>query len=105
MAHPSSVLRGKVLTVPVRDVPTDGSALETSIADAVRAVDLSSQVLVSVSEADPSGVRVLIVTGNKERSLRRWKSLVSPLVDAHGVHADWPKALVLMAAATHPDHH
>ena len=104
MAHPSSVLRGKVLTVPVRELPTDGD-LETSLADAVRAADRSAHVLVSVSEADPSGVRVLIVTGNKERSLRRWKSLVSPLLDAHGVHADWSKALVLMAAAAHPDHH
>ena len=104
MAHPSSVLRGKVLTVPVREVPTDSGDLETSLSDVVRAVDRSAHVLVSVSEADPSGVRVLIVTGNKERSLRRWKTLVLPLLDAHGVHADWSKALVLMATATHPDH-
>ena len=104
MAHPSSVLRGKVLTVPVRDLPTDGGDLEKSLEEVVRAVDRNSQVRVTFSEGDPSDMRVLIASGSRERSLRRWKSLVSPLLDAHGVHADWSKALVLMAAATHPDH-
>jgi len=38
MAHPSSIVRGKVLTVPARDLPTDSTDLELSLADAVRAV-------------------------------------------------------------------
>lgn len=104
MAHPSSVVRGKVITVPVRDLPTDGGPLECSLADRVRVAERSSQVRVSISESDPSGVRVLIVSGSRERSLRRWRSLVAPILDANGVHADWSKALVLMAAATRHDH-
>ena len=104
MAHPSSVIRGKVLTVPVRELPTDCRRLESALADAVHAVDRSSPVKVSFSEGDPSDMRVLIVSGSKERSLRRWKFLVSPILDAHDVHADWSKALVLLAAATQPNH-
>jgi hypothetical protein len=104
MAHPSSIVRGKVLTVPARDLPTDSTDLELSLADAVRAVERSSQVLVSVSEGGPADVRVLIVSSSRQRSLRRWQALVSPILNAQGVHADWPKALVLQAAATHPDH-
>ena len=104
MSHPSSVLRGKVVTVPVRDLPTDGGPLESSLAGIVGAADRSSQVLVSFSEGDGSDLRVLIVSGSKERSLRRWKALVSPVLDANGVDADWSKALVLVAAATQPHH-
>jgi len=104
MAHPSSIVRGKVLTVPARDLRTDGTGLESALADAVRAVDPSSQVLVSISEGDPADLRVLIVSGSKERSLRRWRAVVSPVLHAHGVRADWSMALVLQAAATQPHH-
>jgi len=104
MSHPSSVLRGKVVTVPVRDLPTDSAGLESALADAVRAVEPSSQGLISISEGDPADLRVLIVSGSKERSLRRWQAVVSPILRTHGVHADWSKALVLQAAATQPHH-
>lgn len=104
MAHPSSIVRGKVVTVPARELPTDSGPLELALADAVRGVERSPHVLVSVSEGDPSGLRVLIVSGTKERSLRRWRAVVSPILRAQGVHADWSKALVLQAAATQPHH-
>ena len=90
--------------MPVKGLPTDGGLLESSLADIVGAADRSSQVLVSFSEGASSDLRVLIVSGSRERSLGRWKALVSPILDANGVKADWTKALVLMAAATPRDH-
>ena len=104
MAHPSSIVRGKVLALPARDLPRDSTQLELALTTAMRMAERSTQPLISMSEVDPSGVRVLIVSGSKERSLRRWEALVSPVLAAHGVHGDWAKALVLQAAATRPDH-
>ena len=104
MTHPSSVLRGKVLSLPVIDLPATGGRLESAVLDVVRAANPGPHVLVSLSEADASGLRVLTVSGSKERSLQRWRALVSPGLDAAGVRADWAKALVLVAAATRHDH-
>ena len=101
MAHPSSILRGKVLSVPILDCVLEGGILESRLADAVRLIDLGAPVLVTLSEGDPSAQRVLTVSGGRQRSLRQWKTLIAPVVEANEVRVDWDKALVLMADATH----
>ena len=107
MAHPSSIVRGKVLTVPVRglaDDADDAGDLAASLAACIHGLERNRQGRVSVTDRDAAGLRVLVVSGTKQRSLHRWRQVIAPLLDARGVDADWSRALVMLAAAS-PSHH
>ena len=104
MAHPSSVVRGKVLTVPVRDLADDTGDLASSLAARIHGLERNRLGRVSVTDRDAAGLSVLVVSGTKQRSLQRWRQVVAPILDARGVHPDWSQALVMLAAAS-PSHH
>ena len=104
MAHPSSVVRGKVLTVPVKDLAEDVDELSSSLAACIHALERNQLGRVSLTERDAAGSSVLVVSGTKQRSLRRWREVVSPILDTRGVDADWSQALVMLAAASSPHH-
>ena len=104
MAHPSSVVRGKVLTVPVA-FAGDQIELASAVAARIHGLERNRLGRVSFAEPDASGSSVLVVSGTKQRSLHRWRHVVAPILDTHGVVADWSQALVMLAAAStpHPD--
>ena len=105
MAHPSSIVRGKVLTVPLRAPTANHASLASALADAIHALERNRLGRVSFTESDAAGVSVLVVSGTRPRSLLRWRQLLLPILDARGVHPDWSQALVLMAAADSSHHH
>ena len=104
MAHPSSIVRGKVLTVPVKERADDADELTSSLAACIHGLERNRLGRVSLTERDAAGSSVLVVSGTKQRSLRRWRQVIAPILDAHGVDAQWSQALVMVAAAS-PSHH
>ena len=104
MAHPSSVVRGKVLSVPIQEWADDAGELTSSLAACIHGLERNRLGRVSVTERDAAGSSVLVVSGTKQRSLHRWRQLVTPILEARGVDADWSQALVMLAAASSPHH-
>nr|WP_298124074.1 hypothetical protein [uncultured Pseudoxanthomonas sp.] len=104
MAHPSSIVRGKVVTVPLPSPAHDPEGVASALTDGIHALERNSLGRVSFTEPEGDGPSVLVVSGTKQRSLRRWRHVLTPILDARGVQPDWSQALVLMAAAE-PTHH
>ena len=104
MAHPSSVVRGKVLTVPIKERVADTGELTIFLAACIHGLERNRLGRASVTERDAAGSSVLVVSGTKQRSLRRWRQVVAPILDARGVDAEWSQALVMLAAASPPHH-
>lgn len=99
MNHPSAILRGKVLTLPILKIPERATQIEAATAAAMRQAHPRAHVLVTLSEVNETLPRVLTVSGLRQRTLHQWKSIVAPAMEAAGVTADWEKALVLMATS------
>ena len=98
MSHPSGILRGKVLTLPLLNVLERSTPVE-AVAAAMRRAHPRAHVLVTLSEGDGSLPRVLTVSGLKQRTLSQWNAILAPDLIAAGVTADWGKALVLIATS------
>jgi hypothetical protein len=95
MAHPSAVLRGRVVTVPVSTAPGDSDAFTSDAVRTVQALDPDSHVLATLSDPPDAGALVLTLSGDVEHPLSEWQSVLEGVMRTHGVHADWNKALVL----------
>ena len=99
MSHPSAILRGKVLTLPLLNVSERSTPVEAVAAAAMRRAHARTHVLVTLSEGDGSLPRVLTVSGPRQRTLPQWNAILAPDLIAAGVTADWGKALVLVATS------
>lgn len=99
MGHPSSVLRGKVLTVPLLEAPACTASLESATAACVAQAAPDTHVLVTVNDALRDALAVWTVSNEVERTVGEWRDLLTPVIQAHAVQADWERALVLRPAS------
>lgn len=102
MSHPSGILHGKVLALPLLNVSGPAAPIEAVVTAAMRRAHPRAHLLVTLSEGDGSLPRVLTVSGARQRRLSRWRALLEPDLEAAGVTADWEKALVLVATSGSP---
>lgn len=100
MTHPSAVLRGRVLTVPVTS--RNGACLDALPAQVIRAIRLvhpRAVILATLSDERAAEPRVLTVSGQRQRSRQQWRRMLERVLDQSDIAADWTKALVFVAAA------
>lgn len=100
MAHPTSILRGRVLTLPIElDNDRDPGIVEQTTARLQQ--DLADEhVLVTFSEPKTDTLRVLTVSGEAERSVGEWQSLIESALAVLG-RVRWDLALVQMPSPRH----
>lgn len=99
MTHPSAVLRGRVLTLPI--TTRSGACLDglpAQVVGAIRRVHPRAVIIATVSAELAAETRILTVSGRRQRSVSQWRRLIAPALEASDTAAVWTKALVFVAA-------
>lgn len=104
MAHPTSIVRGRVLSTPITAPAANVAGFKHAILATLAGDVGGSHALVTLASDGNDAAMILTVSNEIERSVDEWRALLIPATRAHGVEVAWAHALVMHAdVSTHRD--